>query len=91
MIIEFSNVGDGTNVEVSLVDDLGVKDRIFTADHKGGVHYGDDQKVPVSARQLFEWVEDSWYPPIIGGKYAASHPYWHERAEKRKAQEEASH
>jgi hypothetical protein len=93
MIIEFAIVGDGTNIEVLLIDRLdageppaeAVVDHIYTADHKGGIHYGDDQKVPVSARQLFEWVEDSWYPPIIGGKYSNLHPYWTERAEKRKA------
>src|ERR1019366_1706335 len=71
MIIEFAIVGDGTNIEVLLIDRLdageppaeAVVDHIYTADHKGGIHYGDDQKVPASARQLFEWAEDSWHPP----------------------------
>jgi hypothetical protein len=86
MIIEFSIIGDGTNVEVSLIDNDGfLVDRIYTADHQGGIHYGDDQKVSISARQLFEWVEDSWAPPVIGGKFGHLHPYWHERAERRKA------
>jgi hypothetical protein len=79
MRIEFSNLG--TNVEVCLIDDVGVVDRVYTADHQGGLHY---DEVPISARNLFNWVEESWYPPIIGGKYAGFHPYWHERAEKRR-------
>ena len=88
MRIEFSTIGDGTNVEVSLIDNDGfAQDRVYTADHKGGLHFGDDQKVPVSARQLFEWVEDSWAPPVIGGRYGKYHPYWTEREEKRKQRE----
>ena len=91
MRIEFSTVGDGTNIEVRLIDDGNLFiDRVFTADHKGGLHFGDDQTVPVNARQLFEWVEDSWAPPVIGGKYGKYHPYWTEREEKRK-QREAPH
>lgn len=79
MRIEFEDLGQ--NVEVCLIDDIGIVDRIFTADHKGGLHY---DKAPISARDLFNWVEESWYPPIIGGEFAAFHPYWRERAEKRK-------
>ena len=88
MIIEFSIIGDGTNVEVSLIDDDNLPvDRFYTADHKGSIHYDDDRKVPISARQLFEWVEDNCTPPVIGGKYGHLHPYWTERMEKRKARE----
>lgn len=79
MKIEFQTCGDGANIKVCLIDDIGVQDRIFTADHKGGIYYGVENKVPISARQLFQWVEQSWAPPIIGGRYAALHPYWHER------------
>jgi hypothetical protein len=88
MRIEFSTIGDGTNVEVSLIEDLGgteyVNDRVYTADHRGGLHFGEESRVPISAVDLFEWVEDSWAPPVIGGKYTYAHPYWAERAEKRK-------
>ena len=88
MRIEFSTIGDNTNIEVRLIDNDGfTEDRVYTADHKGGLHFGDDQKVPVSARQLFEWVEDSWAPPIIGGRHSKYHPYWTEREEKRKQRE----
>jgi hypothetical protein len=33
---------------------------------------------------LFQHIEESWAKPIIGGRYSALHPYWHEREEKRK-------
>ena len=63
MKIEFRTCGDGTNIEVLLVENLGgaeiVVDRIYTADHAGGIHYGQDQGVTISARQLFEWVKAS--------------------------------
>ena len=96
MRIEFSTVGDGTNVQVLLIEDLGqlgaervevTTDRIYTADHQGGIWYGEELGQPVSARQLFEWVEDSWAPPVIGGRYGKYHPYWTEREEKRKQRE----
>jgi hypothetical protein len=87
MIIEFRTCGDGTNVEVSLIDDLGVRDRIYTADHAGGIHYGEERGVPIKALQIFQWIEQSWARPIIGGRYSASHLYWAEREEKRKANE----
>lgn len=93
MKIEFATIGDGTNVEVLLLEDLcgtdSVVERIYTADHRGGVHYGEDRGVPVSARSLFQWVEDNWYPPIIGGPRACLHPYWAERAEARKRRAQA--
>ena len=90
MRIEFRTCGDGTNIEVILIERLGLDysessvDRIFTADHRGGIWYGDDQPEPVSARQLFEWVEDSWAPPVIGGRFGWLHPYWNERKEARR-------
>lgn len=82
MRIEFTDLGQ--NVEVKLIDDLSTIDTIFTADHKGGLHY---DEVPVSARDLFNWVEEGWYPPIIGGKYGYLHPYWAERKLRRKQRE----
>lgn len=95
MKIEFATVGDGTNVEVLLIECLdagwppaeAVVDRAYTADHRGGIHYGEERGIPINARQLFQWVEESWAKPIIGGRYAALRPYWTERQEKRKARE----
>ena len=89
MRIEFSLIGDGTNAQVELIEELSpgcesTVDRVYSEDHQGGIHFGEDLfGIPVSARQLFEWVEDSWAPPVIGGKYAYLHPYWHEREEAR--------
>ena len=87
MVIDFATIGDGTNVECRLLDDIGAIDRIYTADHQGGIHYGEDRGIPISARELFQWVEETWAAPIIGGKLGHLHPYWHERAEKRKLRE----
>jgi hypothetical protein len=102
MRIEFSYCGNGTNIEVFLIDQLdagwppaagpgsaaeAVVDRIYSADHAGGIHYPEERGIPINARQLFQWVEDSWAPPIIGGRYSAHHPYWRECEEKRKARE----
>jgi hypothetical protein len=90
--IEFGVIGDGTNVQVSLLEDLGgvevVADRLYTADHQGGIHYGEDRKVPISARGLFAWVDGSWADPIIGGRYASAHPYWAEREAARKRRQQ---
>jgi hypothetical protein len=83
MKVEFETIGDGTNIQVRLIDDFGVRDHIYTADHRGGIHYGEERAIPISAHQLFRWVEESWAPPIIGGKYAHLHPYWYERGEFR--------
>lgn len=82
MRIEFEDLG--TNVEVLLIDDIGTVDRIYSADHQGGLHFDEERKVPISARDLFNWVEEFWAIPVIGGKYGYLHPYWRERAEKRK-------
>ena len=85
MKIEFGTIGDGTNIEVSLIDndDLPL-DRVYTADHRGGLYFDEERGVSVNAANLFEWVEDCWAKPIIGGRYGHLHPYWHEREEKRK-------
>ena len=93
MKIEFGVIGNGINVEVLLVEDLGdnevVADRIYTADHQGGIHYGEERGVPISARQIFQWVEESWAKPVIGGRYGHMHPYWAEREAKREAKRAA--
>jgi hypothetical protein len=33
---------------------------------------------------LFQWVEESWANPIVGGRYGHLHPYWSERRNKRR-------
>ena len=90
MKIEFRTT-PGPNIEVLLIEELSgaevVNDRIFTSGHQGGLHFGEGCGAPVSAKYLFRWVEESWRPPIIGGSYSQFHPYWHEREEKRKQQE----
>ena len=87
MRIEFATCGNGTNVEILLLDDLGVRDRAYSADHTGRFQYGEDRGIPINARQLFQHVEETWAPPIIGGRYGRFHPYFAEREEKRKARE----
>lgn len=82
MRIELQTIGDGTNVEILLLDDLGVRDRAYTADHTGRFHYGE---APINARQLFQHIEETWAKPIIGGRYGRFHPYFAQREEKRKA------
>ena len=94
MRIEFSYCGNGTNTEVRLVEDLAwadgetlfesTVDRIYSADHAGGFHYPEDRGIPINARQLFQTVEETWAPPIIGGRYSALHPYWEERRQRAK-------
>jgi hypothetical protein len=92
MKIEFRIVGDGTNIQVSLIETFPmsegayfVKDSFYTATHKlpliifvgGGLHW----------EEAFEKLEDSMEPPIIAGEYAHLHPYWEQRRavrEKRK-------
>ena len=80
MRIEFSTCGNGTNVEILLLDDLGVRDRAYSADHTGRFQYGE---TPINARQLFQHIEEFWAKPIIGGRYSVHHPYWEERRKVR--------
>jgi hypothetical protein len=84
MRIEFASIGNGANVEILLLDDFGVRDRVYSADHTGCFQYGE---TPINARQLFQFIEETWAKPIIGGRYGHLHPYWNEREEKRKARE----
>jgi len=84
MKIEFSDCG--TNVEVRLIDDIGTVDRFYTACSRFPFCM-----VPGSSAcdytQTFYDLEDVLAPPVIGGRYSALHPYWAERAEKRKARQ----
>ena len=82
MKIEFASIGDGTNIEVLLIDEIGTRDSFYSSDRQVGFHW---DKVPVHAKQLFQTLEEGLAPPVIGGRFAKFHPYWREREEKRKA------
>jgi hypothetical protein len=92
MKIEFSYCGNGTNIEVSLIEDLGgtehTFDKFWTATHRFPFCM-----VPGSSAcdyaQTFYDMEAVMAPPIIGGHYGHLHPYWAERAEKRKVRNES--
>jgi hypothetical protein len=88
MKLEFSLLGDGTNVQVALLEMLGetetVKDRFYTATHKFPLCL-----IPNSPQceyeETFYDLEGVMEPPKIGGSLGHLHPYWHEREEvKRK-------
>ncbi len=84
MKIEFSTLGEGTNIQVALLEMLGetevVKDRFYTDAHHLNLGGG----YCVKAEDLFLRLEDILPPPIIGGEWGHLHPYWHEREERRK-------
>lgn len=90
MKIEFATIGDGTNVEVRLTEDLGgaeaTVDRFYSAQHRLDYYYnrGGGMVRFVNVREEYERLEELMLEPIIGGKLNQLHPYWHERAEKRK-------
>ena len=100
MRIEFSTIGDGTNVEVTLFEMLGdaevVKGRFYSAQHQ--IAFSDDfgavcrpgWREPLitppdnfNVEHIFMVAEVIMDKPIIGGQFAAFHPYWHERKERR--------
>jgi hypothetical protein len=95
MKIEFAAVGDGTNVEVLLIDCLdagwppaeAVVDRFYTACHQFQICARPSKPEYMSCKQFFMYLEDVLVPPVIGGRYSALHIYWAERAEKRKARQ----
>ena len=71
----------GANVEVTLVDDDGFTvDKIYTQDHKAGLHFDEERHVSIRARGLFQWIEQCWAPPIIAGRLGCMHPYWKRKA-----------
>lgn len=75
MRIEFGTIGNGTNVEVMLIDEKepgwGIVDRFYTAAH------GFDLQIDAPLdREWFFGLEDVLPKPIIGGQFADFHPYW---------------
>lgn len=84
MKIEFSIIGDGTNIQVALLE-MGetVKDRFYTATHKFPLCL-----IPNSPQceyeQTFYDLEEVMGPPKIWGPLGHLHPYWQEREEVKK-------
>jgi hypothetical protein len=83
------------NTEVQLLDDDGrIEDRFYTACRKfgfgGPFRYKSDRDplMKMDARFAFEFMEEMMPDPVIGGSLSAFHPYWAERAARRKAKEE---
>jgi hypothetical protein len=85
--IEFAVIGDGTNVQVSLIDEKepgwGIVDRFYTASHEMQVTSFKTEDVPFHAKATFEMAEAFLAPPVIGGQFAPFHPYWKEREQAR--------
>jgi hypothetical protein len=82
--IEFSIVGDGTNIQVSLLEEMGglerVKDRFYTQEHH--IHtlgWFSDPVLFSGVERIFENLEEVLQPPIIAGKWGHLHPYWEQR------------
>lgn len=92
MKIEFSTIGDGTNVQVTLLDSPGsweaVVDRFYTEQHQFQICARPSKPEYMSCEKFFAYLEEVVSKPVIGGKYGYLHPYWHEREEKRKAREQ---
>ena len=92
MKIEFSFAStDGTNVEILLIEclDAGetpvemVVDGFFTTQHQFQICARPDKPEYLSCEKFFAYLEETLPLPTIGGKYAAQHPYWTERAERK--------
>jgi hypothetical protein len=86
--IEFSTLGDGTNIQVSLIEILGdaevVNDRFYSSQHFIEKLYLTPRWSMVSCKQVFRDLEGVMQPPIIGGEWGHLHPYWNERSEANK-------
>lgn len=87
MKIEFSLIGDGTNIQVALLEMLGetevVRDRFYSSRHNFPFCM-----VPNSPEcdyeETFYGLEEVMGPPKIGGELGHLHPYWAEREAARK-------
>ena len=96
MKIEFGIIGDGTNIQVLLLEELGgselLRDRFYSRDHQLQICARPSKPEYMSCERFFAYLEETLSAPIIGGKYGAQHPYWQERLEKRqrRAAQEAS-
>jgi len=88
MKIDFSLIGDGTNIQVSLVEMLGeterVKDRFYTQQHQFQICARPSKPEYMSCEKFFAYMEETAAPPVIGGEYGHLHPYWAEREAARK-------
>lgn len=82
MRIEFQTIGDGTNIEVLLIDEiepgLGIVKRFYTCAH------GFECRItePITEEWFVE-VYSLCPPPIIGGQFARFHPYWKDHPEQK--------
>jgi hypothetical protein len=87
MKIEFSTIGDGTNVRIALLEELGgsdtARDSFYTRQHQFTICARPDKPEYMSCEQFFAYLEEVLPFPIIGGKYGHLHPYWVERGKKR--------
>lgn len=78
------------NTEVKLFETLGdcevEKDSFYTSARETNLTaYLSDEQAKVE--DLFYVLEDLLPPPKIGGEWSEFHPYWAERAERRKRRE----
>lgn len=87
MKLEFSLIGDGTNIQVALLEMLGemevVRDRFYSIDHQV-IFAAPDDHHSWYVEPAFEYLEERMKPPIIGGNLGHLHPYWAEREAVRK-------
>jgi hypothetical protein len=74
-LIEFATIGDGTNVQVTLLEMLG-ETEVVAREFYTGAHQLNTSGIHMDARQLFLKLENHLPPPKIGGQFAAFHPYW---------------
>jgi hypothetical protein len=87
MKIEFASIGDGTNIQVSLIEMLGdsevIKDRFYTAQHSFPLCMVKTMNAEEYVQTFYD-LEEVMSKPIIGGCWSHLHPYWAEREERRK-------
>jgi hypothetical protein len=88
MKIEFAVVGDGTNVEVRLSEELSgcevTKDRFYTQQHQLQICARPGKPEYMLCEKFFIYLEEVLPLPVIGGRYAHLHPYWQEREARKK-------
>lgn len=81
MRIEFQTIGDGTNVQVLLIDEQipgwGTVALFYTSQHHFDLTYSaEGMPYPWESRSLFSALEEMSAQPKIGGYFADFHPYW---------------
>ena len=91
MRVEFATIGNGTNIQVSLLEMLGdtevVTDRFYSAQHQFRLEMEMDEALAAWDSYCFPVLEDLMLSPIIGGSFSHLHPYWEERRKRREAEE----